>query len=239
MRVSKLVVASCMSALVALSACQEDSAGIPEGFEFPDMPEEERFPVITPDPYLPGDERLAVGIFYGGERSETIGLNGSTREYFIFEASYEQKTVDDRLEGGRSDQITLNGTPFWGGGIVWMNPIDLSKWTTMYVAFKSSDPSFEQFDLTLQSGEDEQPATGVALDPTEYGYTNDGQWHFLQIPLQDAVDAGWDPTVTRSPFIIGAAGGNEGDILLIDDLYFARDLDDLELGTGGAGGAGE
>ena len=64
---------------------------------------------------------------------------------------------------------------------------------------------------------------GVDLDPTAYGYTNDGEWHFLQIPLQDAIDRGWDPSTVRSPFIFSAPGGEAGEQLLIDNLYFTKD----------------
>jgi hypothetical protein len=92
----------------------------------------------------------------------------------------------------------------------------------MFVSFKSSDPSFARFDITLQSGEQDSPA-GVNLDPTAYGYSNDGEWHFLQIPLQDAIDRGWDPLTTLSPFIISAPGGEEGDVLLVDNLYFTKE----------------
>jgi hypothetical protein len=40
---------------------------------------------------------------------------------------------------------------------------------------------------------------------------------------QDAIDLGWDPSTARSPFIFVAAGGDAGDVLLIDNLYFTKD----------------
>lgn len=189
------------------------------------------FPPVPPDPYQPGDQRLSVGYFYEGGRSATIQINTVTTDYFIFALDVErpvatrtfaESTSTDRVEGRFSYEVTLNGSPFWAGGIVWFEPIDLSDWTTMFVSFKSSDPSFANFDLTLQYGEGEEP-TGVNLDPTAYGYTNDGEWHFLQIPLQDAIDRGFDPTTVRSPFIFSAPGGEEGEQLLIDNLYFTKD----------------
>jgi len=214
--------ASATCALVLVS-CQPD-AGAPPDYSFHEdlVPDIDFILPVEPDPFQPGDERLAVGLFYEGERSITININGTTTNYFIFEESYSQALSSNRLEGLFSEEITLNGTPFWGGGIIWTEPIDLSDWTALNVAFNSSDPSFARFNLTLQSGLGAQPA-GVDLDPTEYGYTNDGEWHFLQIPLQDAIDAGWDPTTARSPFIVGAPGGEEGDVLLIDNLYFTSD----------------
>jgi hypothetical protein len=189
------------------------------------------FPPVPPDPFQPGDQRLSVGYFYEGGRSVTILINTVSTDYFVFAIdvddpvatrSFGEGTSTDRVEGLLSYEITLNGSSFWAGGIVWFEPIDLSNWTTMFVSFKSSDPSFANFDLTLQSGEGEEP-TGVVLDPTAYGYTNDGEWHFLEIPLQDAIDLGWDPSTARSPFIFGAGGGDAGDVLLIDNLYFTTD----------------
>jgi len=195
------------------------------------------FPPDPPDPYQPGDERLSVGYFYEGGRSETILINGVTTNYFIFvidenkpveTLTYSQDPSSDRLEGLESVKIRLNDRPFWGGGIIWDEPIDLSDWTTMYVGFKSSDESFESFDLTLQyapyiPNEPPPDPQGVVLDPRTYGYTNDGQWHFLQIPLQDAIDRGFDPSITRAPFIVSGPTLQAGDVLLIDNLYFTKE----------------
>ena len=189
------------------------------------------FPPVPPEPFQPGDERLSVGYFYEGGSSETIPINTVTTDYFVFAIdpdepvetrSFAEGTSTDRLEGLLSYEITLIDRPFWGAGIIWFEPIDLSEWTTLFVGFKSSDPSFATFDIFLQSGEGEAPA-GVTLDPTSYGYRNDGEWHFLEIPLQDAIDAGWDPSEVRSPFIVSAAGGEPGDVMLIDNLYFTKD----------------
>jgi len=197
------------------------------------------FPPIPPDPFQVGDERLYVGLFYEGGYSEEILINTSTTDYFVFAVdrrepvatrSFAEGVSRDRVEGRFSYEITLNGSPFWAGGIIWFEPIDLRGWTTMFVSFKSSDPSFETFDLELTSGDridaegNELPdPSGFPLDPTDYGYANDGEWHFLEIPLQDAIDLGWDPSIARSPFTFSRAGGDQGDVLLIDNLYFTKD----------------
>jgi hypothetical protein len=192
-----------------------------EGLVPPDQKFEE------PDPFQPGKERLSVDVFYEGGRTETIKINGFRTHYYIFGGpelgrdTYAQSISRDRLEGEQSDRFTLVGTPFWGGGIVWDEPIDLSEWKKLFVSFKSSDRSFARFDLTLLYGEGDMPRS-VTLAPTAYGYTNDGQWHFLEIPLQDAIDRGLDPTRVRSPFIVGASGGEPGHELLIDNLYLTK-----------------
>jgi hypothetical protein len=196
------------------------------------------FPPIPPDPFQPGDERLSVGYFYETGRSETIPINTVTTNYFIFVVdenraaetlTYSQSTSSDRIEGLESVEITLNDRTFWGGGIIWEEPIDLSEWTTMFVAFKSSDESFERFEIKLQyevgrlPNEPPPEPLEVSLNPSTYGYTNDGEWHFLQIPLQDAIDRGWDPSNARSPFIVGGSPNRVGDVMLIDNLYFTKD----------------
>lgn len=222
----RYVNAACVALLVT-SACRLDP-GTPDysghvGLFEPDGDTE---PVDGPDPYEPGEARLAFGLFYEGGFSDVIASNGTTINYFIFviegtsQLTYAQEPSDDRVEGVVSDQITLEGTPFWGGGFVWNEPIDISEWTTMYVSFKSSDPSFETFDLQVQSG---AGAAATNLDPRDYGYVNDGEWHNLAIPVQDFVAAGFDPTQTRSPFILASPGGDAGDVLLVDNLYYTQD----------------
>lgn len=180
-----------------------------------------------PDPYQRGKERLSVDVFYEGGRSETIKVNGFRNHFYIFgfnefgRDAFTLVPAGDRMEGEQSDLIILAGTDFWGGGIVWDEPIDLSGWQFLFVALKSADPSFARIELTLISGEgDEERA--AALDPRNYGYVNDGEWHFLRIPLADAVARGWDPRRAHSPFIIGGAGNRAGDRLYVDNLYLTR-----------------
>lgn len=180
-----------------------------------------------PDPYQRGKERLAVDVFYEGGRSGTIRINGFRNHFFIFgfnEFGRDTFTLvpsGNRMEGEQSDLITLVGTAFWGGGIVWDEPIDLTGWELLFVALKSADPSFARIDLTLQSGAGDD-VRSVTLDPRSYGYVNDGEWHFLRIPLADAVARGWNPRQARSPFIIGGAGNRAGDRLYVDNLYLTR-----------------
>ena len=189
------------------------------------------FPPVPPDPFQPGDKRLFVGYFYETGRSQSILVNRQNNNYFIFAidpsrplatATYTQGASDDRVEGLISIEIILLDEAFWGGGLIWDNPIDLTGWTTLYVSFKSSDPSFERFDITVQSGREEDP-DGFTVDPRDYGYVNDGEWHFLEIPLQDFIDQGWDISAVRSPFIIGGGFVVPDDTMLVDNLYYTAD----------------
>lgn len=176
-----------------------------------------------PFPYVPGEPRLMVGLFYEGGASERVVLNGQTTHYYIFviegssALTYAQESDGDRVEGRLSDRLILNGTPWWGGGVVWDQPQDLSAWTTLHVSLKSSDPSFADLKVTLGSG------TQYSVQATEYGYANDGAWHSLVIPLADLVARGLDKAAIVQPFILGADGGESGDVLLVDDVYFTQE----------------
>lgn len=184
-------------------------------------PADENLP--GPDPYVPGEDRLMLGLFYEGGASERVLLNGQTTHYYIFviqgsnALTYTQETDGDRVEGRLSDRIILNGTPWWGGGIVWDNPTDLSAWTQLHVSLKSSDPSFADFAITMGSG------MQYKVQASAYGYTNDGEWHSLVIPLQDFVAQGLNKATIKEPFILGADGGNSGDVLLVDDVFLTQE----------------
>lgn len=189
------------------------------------IPPDQKFD--EPDPFQLGKDRLSVDVFYEGGRTETIKINGFRTHFFIFgltdlgRDTFTLAPAGDRLEGEQSDRITLVGTPWWGGGIIWDRPIDLSEWKKLFVSFKSASRSFPTFEITLLYGEGDSPGS-VVLNPADYGYTNDGQWHSLEIDLQDAIARGFDPTKVRSPFIVGAPGGTAGDWLLVDNLYLTK-----------------
>ncbi len=173
-----------------------------------------------PNPFSPSVPRLKLGVFYEGGATETIAINEVDTHYYIFENSYRQESSEDRIEGASADLITLNGTAFWGGGVIWDSSRDLSAWSSMFISLKSDSPSFAEIPIILQS-----ESGGMVSDSTvmasQYGYKNDGQWHSLQIPLSDF--AGFNAVATRSPLILSASGGDSGDTLLIDDFYYTQD----------------
>ena len=210
-------------AAIVIVGCGDDDSGTPDYTD--PIVKDQKFE--EPDPYVEGKERLSVDVFYEGGRSETLYVNEFRTHFFIFgELEFGRKSFlleefGDRLEGEMSHKITLVGAPFWGGGLVYDEPVDLSEWKKLFVSFKSSDRSFETFQISLLYGTEDDEG-GVMLDPRAYGYTNDGEWHSLEIDLQDAIDRGFDPTRVRSPFIIGASGGESGDTLLVDNLYLTK-----------------
>lgn len=213
--------------VLALAGCREDPGDPnrqllddwenPEGF-FPEA-------VEGPDPFVEGEQRFNVGLFYEGGFSEIALLDGTTSNYFIFEAfpggplTYSGLIDDqDKVEGVFSDRIVHAGLTFWGGGVFWSGPRDLSRWTLMHVSLKSSDEAFAEIDLGLESN-----GTQIFLKATDYGYTNDGQWHHLVIELDDFVAAGANLTQLTSPFLFTGGAGEAGEYFKIDAVYWTAE----------------
>ena len=180
-----------------------------------------------PRPFEPGDKRLSFGVFYEGSYSDLLEVDEMTRHYYIFQTetdppvlTYDQEESGDRIEGRVSDVITLSGTPWFGGGIIWDLAEDLSAWTTLVVAARSDSSALDDFDISVQyeiAGS--LTAKSAKVSASTYGYTNDGEWHVLEIPLQDFIDQGAQLGAIRSPFIFAKDGGNAGDQLALDSLF--------------------
>ena len=178
-------------------------------------------PDVRPGPYpfVMGNRRLAFGAFYEGAASERLPLDN----YFIFSNSYATQPADDRVEGLQSDQLDFKGTGFWGGGLFWNAPTNLSGWTTLHVSLLSSDPGLTTIAVRMLYFGPAPTNTEVTVQvkANDYGWVNNGQWHSLSIPLADF--PGLDLTRVRSPFTIGndQNGGTAraGEVLLLDDVY--------------------
>lgn len=179
-----------------------------------------------PYPYVVGTKRLAFGIFYDGASSDQLDLSDPSHHYYIFSSTYSDEIWADRVEGTTSNRFSIPGsTPgWWGGGIVWDTPTDLTGWTTMHVSFKSSDPGMAEVEVRLLHGPAPAGPITVGLKGTRYGWANDGQWHHLSIPLADFVAAGVNLTRIRGPLGFGSAVGaplmKSGETLVIDNFYF-------------------
>lgn len=176
-----------------------------------------------PKPYVIGSPRLSIGAFYEGGFSEQVAVNDADTHYYIFtiegtgELTFSQETSGERVEGRVSDVITLTGTPWWGGGLIWDSARDLSRWSELALSLRSSDPSFDDVEVSVQYEQGGQLRT-VTLTASAYGYTNDDAWHSLRIPLTDF--PGLDRALMRSPLILGRAqGGATGERLYVDDVY--------------------
>ena len=173
-----------------------------------------------PDPWEAGVERFNLGLFYEGGASETALVDDETSFYYIYDGTYTQDVSTDRLEGFESAALTLTGPPtaFYGGGITWNPTRDLSSWTRMNIAFKATDVIFEQLDVRMVGG-------GVqgSVRATDYGFTVDGQWHVVTIPLSEFAAQGVDLTSISEPLQLLSEATAGGAVLLVDNAYLDKE----------------
>jgi hypothetical protein len=222
-----------IAALLTTAGCRTDP-GTPdyrsqEQFDFgidagsdalaePDVPQV----LPGPDPWEPGEDRLSIGTFYEGGSSDAIIIDDVQNFLFIFESSLSIQIDTDRIEGLRAHRFVLAGTAFWGMGIFWLTeadgdprPEDLSSWETLHISFKSSDAPFDDIEISMADA-----AGSATVLASDYGYANDGEWHTLDIPTSDFVDAGLDLSAVSSPLSLSGPTNTEGAALLVDNVYF-------------------
>ena len=199
-----------MTLLMLVLACRPDPGA-------PSYPERELWDRAVADGFLAtpladGEARLGIGVFYEGATTDLVPIDDTTTHFYVYEASFGGAASDDRVEGYASDELVLRGKPWWGGGVHWDAPRDLRGYDTLHVALKTE--SLGSWDLGM---------TGVRegrVDVADYGLVADGEWHILDIPLADLVRGGVDLSQVSLPLLLVGEGGEEGDGVSIDDLYF-------------------
>lgn len=178
-----------------------------------------------PDPYKPGTPRLSIGAFYEGGSSEAVPVDNNTSHVYIYPNGNSVVLADDsddKLEGYQSQSLTVAGGLGWFGlGVHWDKARDLSAWKTLHLALKSSSASMSDVTIGINSPM-ANPQTSKR-SAKSYGYTNDGAWHSIAIPLADfaAGAPALDAKQVAAPLVIVNAGAvKDGDVVRIDDVYF-------------------
>ena len=211
-------------ALLALGACRPDPVG-PSPYQ-----NQESFPdggagdggsnsLPGPDPFTPGSKRLSVGIFYEGGKSDEIPIDNMTTHLYVYSGTVLLQPSTDHIEGKSADQIVSTGMPWWGLGVNWDTAHDLSAWKTMHVSFQATDASFASFTIGMLAANAANPVT---VNATPYGFTPDGNWHTLAIPLADLTVQGLDLKQTTAAIVLAGTNAPGGSNLRIDDLYYTQ-----------------
>jgi hypothetical protein len=170
-----------------------------------------------PYPYQPGTRRLSIGAFYESGYSDVIAIDNMSVNLYVYENTLTLLPEADHIEGTMANRITHAGMTWWGFGVHWMVPRDMSTWTHLHVSLKSSDATFATVDVGMNN------ANPVFLHAPDYGYAADGEWHSLSIPVADFVKAGLDVTQVAAPFVLTGGAGMGGETLKLDDVYFSAE----------------
>ena len=166
-----------------------------------------------------GEERLSLGVFYEGEFTENYPVDDVNAHFYIYEETFSMVEINqDRIEGEVCDQIRHEGKGWWGGGVHWNTSKDLSRWSTLHISLKSSASDYQKLELAMNNSDSER----ALLKVSDYGFSTDGQWHSLEIPLSDFVQAGLNLEQVLAPLVFVGLSGNEGDLLWIDGVYLSH-----------------
>lgn len=161
-----------------------------------------------PDPYVEGEERLSIGVFYEGPTTEFVEVDNTTAHFYIYEASFSVSVDSERAEGYVSDKFTLSRDSWWGGGVHWDAARDLSAYNTYHLSLLSEDAV--DIDLGMKAG------TETKIKTSDYGFVSDGEWHHLAIPLEDF---GLTLTSVEIPMILVSDTSSTGASFLVDNVY--------------------
>ncbi|MBL90567.1 MAG: hypothetical protein CMH56_01975 [Myxococcales bacterium] len=158
---------------------------------------------------------FCLDVFHEPPCEQMFLVDDVTRHYYIYSNTYAHSSSPDAYEGVASAKITINGgNGWWGGGIHASSAVDMSEYTTMKVALKASSGNFNNVEIRMEA--DGQSA--ITVNATSYGYTNDGQWHLLSIPLADF--SGLNLNQITGLFMIGGGSESAGANLLVDAVSF-------------------
>lgn len=214
MRATLLVV----PALFALSGCRGDSG--PDDYLSQERLRFDAAPPPIDADIEEGEERLSIGIFYEGPAVQTVVVDELRAHFYIYEGTFNAlPEAGDRVEGAESTALRTTGGPWWGGGVHWDDPRDLSTWDRFHLSLKSDDASMSGLTIAMNLPGD----VPVEIDLAEYGWAADGAWHRIEIPLSDYTAAGMNLATVAAPLVFLGPAGAAGDQVLVDDVYFSRE----------------
>lgn len=167
------------------------------------------------DTLEPGEERLGIGIFYEGATTESWPIDDTDSHFYIYENTFSLTKTDDRWEGYEADTLTKGSLAWWGGGVHWDTPRDLSDWDTLHLTV--STDALLNWDVGLTGGGVEARVPVGSL-----GLAADDTWHEIEVPLSRFADSGADLTSVTVGLLLVGDGGATGDEATIDGVYFSR-----------------
>ena len=169
-----------------------------------------------PDPWEPGEPRLAIGAFYDGGSSELVPIDDVTTHLYVYENTLRLLPSAERAEGVASDAIEHAGGPWWGFGVHWDIERDLSAWTTLHVSLRSDASSYTELELGMND-----PNGTSSVQASDFGWVADGAWNHLAIPLAELDAAGLDRSSVAAVLVVLGGPGENGDLLYIDNVYLS------------------
>ena len=144
---------------------------------------------------------------------------GLSTSFYIFDGTFSLvETLVDPVEGDQADKLVPKAdSPWFGGGIVLQQPLDLSQAKVLKISLKSAAPSFEFVRIGMKDALDVE----VTIMVNSLGFKSNQEWHHIAIDLQKLADEGVDLKNVTIPFLLLADSADfSGDVsLFLDNLY--------------------
>lgn len=200
--------------LALATSCRPPSG--PDDYESQERIPDAAMPIEAP--LADGEARLSLGAFYEGPFTDAVLIDDLNAHLYIYEETFSLSSFNgDRAEGLACDRVKHAGGGWWGGGIHWESARDLSDWGLLHLSLKTRVSAFEGVEVAMNNSDSEQAKRSLI----EYGFSADGEWHDLEIPLSDFVAEGLDLSRVVAPLVLIGGAGEEGDALLIDSVYLS------------------
>ena len=190
------------------------------------------------DPYEEGELRAGIADFYEGPSSGSIAVDDVDVFFYVWEDTFSAiQNFEEPAEGLYSLEWFSKGRGWWGGGIHHTTgSFDLSMYNTLHLAMRSTSAEMADITVGMVSVDSTSDATVQASD---YGWTADGTWQTLQIPLADFEAAGADLTAIETPlFLVGENSTTEGESVWFDDIYLTDHQGSTAIDNDGDNGDG-
>lgn len=215
---SRYITVATLLVALFISACRAPSG--PDDYASQERLPEPVEPIV--DELLEGEERLSLGLFYEGPRSDEVVIDDLNAFFYIYEETFSLSSYDGALiEGLSSDRITLSGGPWWGGGVHWEQARDLTGFKSLRLSLRSSSETFNDLEVGMNNSDSEQ----VRVKVSDYGFSADGAWHTLNIPLTDLAERGVELSAVLAPLVLIGGQSEGGERLMIDGVYLSTASD--------------
>jgi beta-glucanase (GH16 family) len=168
------------------------------------------------DQVIYSPEVPASGYFGIYAEDENISLNfeidNEHRHLYTWENSIAFNSAFEPYEGDEVLSFRSSGAQSWFGfGLYSDNPLNLENFADGYLNISIVTRSDAAFYIGMDAEGDSDAIINFSGSNDPYGFTRDGNWNHLSIPLSDLVSQGLDLSSVRHIFKTGG-GGSIGNI---------------------------
>jgi hypothetical protein len=161
-----------------------------------------------------------LGVMSGNpEISENWGVDDVTRHMYIWDGTLAESGIEPAVSYGAPLAFAGQNPDWWGFGLWDDEGADISDFTDGNLVFYIASDYSGDIEIIIS---DNTPAENeMKWILTTVDFPRDGNWHLIELPISDAVDAGVD--LTTMGHVFAAAGGGQPGLIAFDDIYYSTE----------------